>query len=30
MESGKRERRRFGPEVYRTVNGEPAGNGQPS
>ena len=30
MESGKRERRRFGPEVYRAVNGEPAGNGQPS
>jgi hypothetical protein len=30
MESGKRERRRFGPEIYRAVHGEPAGNGQPS
>jgi hypothetical protein len=30
LESGKRERRRFGPEIYRTVNGERVGNGQPS
>jgi hypothetical protein len=30
MESGKRDRRRFGPEVYRAAHGEPAGNGQPS
>lgn len=30
MEGSKRDRRRFGPEVYRAVNGEPAGNGQPS
>jgi hypothetical protein len=28
LESGKRERRRFGPEVYRAAHGEPAGTGR--